>query len=143
MKGSNLINDLTPENHDNNGLANHRGRLTHTFQPANPVAFDIKTTVLNGLRDKQYDGTENMSPHEHLSRFAESCVFCVPAATVTDSQKKLRLFPFTLTGRVRDWLLSLPSGTIQIWEELKLKFLDKYFPMSKYWNKKMKIQNFK
>jgi len=35
------------------GLANHRGRLTHTFQPANHVAFDIKTTVLNGLRDKQ------------------------------------------------------------------------------------------
>jgi len=24
------------------GLANHRGRLTHTFQPANHVAFDIK-----------------------------------------------------------------------------------------------------
>jgi len=27
------------------GLANHHGRLTHTFQPANPVAFDIKTSV--------------------------------------------------------------------------------------------------
>jgi len=54
------------------GLANHRGQLTHTFQPANLVTFDIKTTVLNGLRDKQYDGTENMSPHEHLSRFAET-----------------------------------------------------------------------
>lgn len=24
------------------GLANNRGRLTHVFQPANPVAFDIK-----------------------------------------------------------------------------------------------------
>ena len=52
------------------GLATDRGQLTHTFQPANPVAFDIKTTVLNGLRDKQYDGTENMSLHKHLSRFA-------------------------------------------------------------------------
>ena len=33
------------------GLVNHRGRLTHTFQLANPAAFDIKSTVLNGLRD--------------------------------------------------------------------------------------------
>jgi len=62
---------------------------------------------------------------------------------VTDSQKKLRLFPFTLTSRARDWLLSLPSGTIQTWEELELKFLEKYFPMSKYWDKKMEISNFK
>jgi len=60
------------------GFANHRGRLTHTFQPANPVAFDIKSIVLNGLRDKQYNGTENMSPHERLSHFAETCEFCVP-----------------------------------------------------------------
>ena len=126
-----------------NGLANHRGRLTHTFQPSNHVAFDIKTTVLSGLRDKQYDGTENMSPHEHLSYFVETYEFSVPPAIVTDSQKKLRLFPFTLTGRARDWLLSLPSGTIQTWEELELKFLEKYFLMSKYWDKKMEISNFK
>jgi len=25
----------------------------------------------------------------------------------------------------------------------QLKFLEKYFPMSKYWDKKMEIQNFK
>jgi len=60
------------------GLANHRGHLTHTFWHANPAAFDIKSTVLNGLRDKQFDGIETMSPHEHLSRFVETCEFCVP-----------------------------------------------------------------
>jgi len=60
------------------GLANHCGHLTHTFRPANRAAFDIKSTLLNGLRDKQFDGTETMSPHDHLSRFAETCEFCVP-----------------------------------------------------------------
>jgi hypothetical protein len=73
----------------------------------------------------------------------ETCEFCVPPATVTDSQKKLRLFPFTLTGRARDWLLTIPSDTIKTWDELELKFLQKYFPMSKYWDKKMESQNFK
>lgn len=125
------------------GLALHRGQLTHTFQPANPVAFDIKSTVLNGLRDKQFDGSETMSPHEHLSRFAETCEFCVPPATVTESQKKLRLFPFTLTGRAKDWLLTIPNGTINNWGELELRFLAKYFPMSKFWDKRMEISIFK
>jgi len=125
------------------GLANNRGRLTHTFQPANPVAFDIKTTVLNGLRDKQFDGAEGRSPHENLSHFVETCEFCVPPDTVTVDQKKLRLFAFTLTCRAKDWLLSLPAGTIQTFEEIELKLLEKYFPMSKYWEKKQEISNFK
>jgi len=62
---------------------------------------------------------------------------------VTESQKRLRLFPFTLTGKARDRLLTIPGGTIRTWDELELKFLEKYFPMPKYWDKKMEIQNFK
>jgi len=64
------------------GLANHRGRLPLTFQPANPVAFDIKISVQNGLKDRQFDGTDAMSPHEHLSHFAETCEFCVPDESI-------------------------------------------------------------
>jgi len=125
------------------GLATNRGRLTHVFSPANPVAFDIKASVQNGLKERQFDGTETISPHEHLSHFAETCEFCVPPANVTDDQKKLRLFPFTLTGKAKDWLLTLPNGTIQTWEELELKFLEKFFPMSKYLDKKQEIANFR
>jgi len=40
-------------------------------------------------------------------------------------------------------LLSLPSGTIQTWEELELKFLKKYFTLSKYWEKKQEISIFR
>jgi len=40
-------------------------------------------------------------------------------------------------------LLSLPAETIQTFEELELKFLEKYFPLSKYWEKKQEISNFK
>jgi len=62
---------------------------------------------------------------------------------VIEDQNKLRLFAFTLTGRAKHWLLTLPSGTIQTWDELELKFLEKYFPMSKYWEKKHEISNFR
>jgi len=49
------------------GLAANCSRLTHVFQPANPVAFDIKTSIQNHLKDRQFDGSDNVSPHEHLS----------------------------------------------------------------------------
>jgi len=96
----------------------YQGRLTHIFQPANPVAFDIKTSVQQGLSNNQYEGREAQCPHEYLSKFYETCQYCVPPAHVIEYQKKLRLFAFTLIGRAKDWLLSLPSGTRQTWEEL-------------------------
>ena len=77
------------------GLTTYCGRLTHIFQPANPVAFDIKTYVQQGLINNQYEGREAQCPHEHLSKFYETCQYCVPPAHVTEDQKKLRLFAFT------------------------------------------------
>jgi len=125
------------------GLVANRGHLTHVFQPSNPVAFDIKTSVQQALKETQYDGKDSMSTHEHLSRFYKTCQFCVPPATVIENQKKRRLFVFTLTGRAKDSLLSIPNGTIQTWDELELKFLERFFPMSKLWEKKHQITNFK
>lgn len=55
----------------------------------------------------------NACPHEHLSRFYETCQYYVPPANVTKDQKKLRRFAFTLIGRAKEWLLSLPSVTLQ------------------------------
>ena len=82
-------------------LTTYRGRLTHIFQLANPVAFDIKTYVQQGLSNNQYEGREAQFPHEHLGNFYEPCQYCVPPAHVTEDKKKLRLFAFTLTGRAR------------------------------------------
>ncbi|MCI90165.1 putative transposable element protein, partial [Trifolium medium] len=39
------------------------------FQPANPVAFDIKNTVLSALKEDQYSGFESQCPNLHLSHF--------------------------------------------------------------------------
>jgi len=95
------------------GLVSNRGHLTHVFQPANHIVFDIKTYVQIGLKENLHDGKDTMSPHECLSHFFETCQFCILPANVTEDQKKLRLFAFTLTGRAKDWLFTIPSGTIQ------------------------------
>ncbi|GKD26256.1 hypothetical protein Tco_1232470 [Tanacetum coccineum] len=40
----------------------------------------------------------------------------------------LRAFPMSLTGATSRWLKNKPSGLITTWEDMKLKFLSKYFP---------------
>jgi hypothetical protein len=41
---------------------------------------------------------------------------------------KLKLFPFSLRGKVKDWLLPLPNGSINSWDNLKEDFIKKYYP---------------
>jgi hypothetical protein len=111
------------------------------FQPANPVNFDIKNSVINALKEEQYSGAESQCPNLHLSRFYEACDYTDPP-NITESQKRLRLFKFSLTGRAKDWLDTLPSGTINTWQELERKFLERYFPIHKFLERRAEIVNF-
>jgi hypothetical protein len=36
---------------------------------------------------------------------------------------KLKLFPFSLRGKPKDWLLSLPNGSINSWDNLREGFI--------------------
>jgi len=61
----------------------------------------------------------------------------MPLANVTEDQKKLRLFVFTLIGRPKYWLLYLPNGTIQTWDELENQVLAEIFPYGKVLGKEI------
>jgi len=151
------------------GIGTQRCLITHGFQPVNLVAFNIKNSILVGLRFTHvivafthrfqpvnlvafthgfqpvklmsYDGGSLQDPYEHLSTFHESCIFCCPDG-VTEDQKKLQLFALTLTERAKDWLHALPNGTIQQWKELEEKFLKRFFPISKLLEKRAEISSF-
>ncbi|GAU41120.1 hypothetical protein TSUD_288100 [Trifolium subterraneum] len=117
------------------------GQISMGFQPANPVTFDIKNTVLTGLRDNQFDGSAIRDPWAHLERFYETCTMCRPEG-YTDSQIKLRLFGFTLIGRAKDWLQCIPSGTITTWKELEDKFLERFFTNDMFLARRADITGF-
>lgn len=51
---------------------------------------------------------------------------------VPESQIKMRLFGFSLTGREKDWLHCLISGTIQTWTELKDEFLERFYTIAPF-----------
>ncbi|GAU10050.1 hypothetical protein TSUD_422990, partial [Trifolium subterraneum] len=111
------------------------------FQPVNPVSFDIKNTVLSALKENQFAGSESECPNIHLGRFYEACGYTDPPG-VTESNKKLRLFPLSLTDRAKDWIDTLPPNTITSWDELELKFCERYFPIHKFLERRNDITNF-
>ncbi|KAK2410681.1 hypothetical protein QL285_046032 [Trifolium repens] len=117
------------------------GQISMGFQPANPVTFDIKNTVLSGLRENQFDGSAIRDPWAHLENFYETCNMCRPDG-FTDSQIKLRLFGFTLIGRAKDWLQCIPSGTITTWKELEDKFLERFFTTDQFLARRADITGF-
>ncbi|GAU44809.1 hypothetical protein TSUD_292020 [Trifolium subterraneum] len=111
------------------------------FQPANPVTFDIKNTVINALKEEQYSGAEAQCPNLDLSHFYDACDLTGPPG-ISDSDKRLRLFKFSLTGIEKDWLDTIPPGTIQTWQQLERKFKDRYFPIHKFFERRADIMNF-
>jgi hypothetical protein len=56
---------------------------------------------------------------------------------------KLRLFPFSLRGKVKNWWLALPKGTITSWDECTNIFMTKFFPPAKTMQLHSNITGFK
>ncbi|XP_071912445.1 uncharacterized protein [Coffea arabica] len=69
-------------------------------------------------------------PYKHLQEFDVVCNSMKPPGII-EKQIKMRAFPFSLKDSAKDWLYYLPPGSITTWDQLKKKFLDKYFPASR------------
>ncbi|GJX20877.1 reverse transcriptase domain-containing protein [Tanacetum coccineum] len=55
---------------------------------------------------------------------------------------KLMLFPFSLEGAARIWLEKEPPRSIETWDDLVTKFINKFFPPSKTTNLRNEITRF-
>ncbi|GJZ79608.1 reverse transcriptase domain-containing protein [Tanacetum coccineum] len=55
---------------------------------------------------------------------------------------KLMLFPFSIDGLARIWLEKEPPRSIETWDDLVSKFINKFFPPSKTTNLRNEISNF-
>ena len=56
---------------------------------------------------------------------------------------KLKLFPFSLRDRAKNWFSSLPCNSIDSWNKCKDAFITKYFLPTKNISLRTQIMNFK
>ncbi|CAJ2637261.1 unnamed protein product [Trifolium pratense] len=78
---------------DNDALANQG------FQPANPVSFDIKNTVLSALKENPYSGSEAQCPNLHLSHFYEACDYTDPPGALEQMPSYAKFLKELLTKK--------------------------------------------
>ncbi|GJU25821.1 hypothetical protein Tco_1164442, partial [Tanacetum coccineum] len=92
-------------------------------------------------RDNTFNGSDHKDTNEHIEKVLGIVnLFHIP--NITQDQIMLRAFLMSLTGAVSHWLRNKPSGSITTWEDLKMKFLNKYCPPAQTAMKIEEINNF-
>jgi hypothetical protein len=104
--------------------------------------YKIKPALLNLVMKEQFSGVSTDDAAAHLNNFVELCEM-QKYKDVDGDIIKLKLFPFSLRGRARDWLLSLPRNSIDSWVKCKDAFIGKYYPPAKIISLRSDIMKFK
>ena len=111
--------------------------------PAPEAAFfEIKPALLNLVMREQFSGVSTDDAAAHLNNFVELCEM-QKYKDVDGAIIKLKLFPFSLRGRAKDWLLSLPRNSIDSWDKCKDAFIGKFYPPAKIISLRSDIMKFR
>ena len=87
--------------------------------------FELKPAIIQMVQTSvQFGGFLLDDPNDHIVNFLEICdTFKFNGVSI--DAIRLRLFPFSLQDKAKNWLNSLPSGSITAWDDLAQKFLSK------------------
>ena len=90
--------------------------------------FEIKPNTIQML--PSFYGRNHEDPYRHVDEFLEICT-TFKLNNLTDDAVRLRLFPFSLKDKAKEWLYSLEPESITSWAKMQHDFLKKYFPIGK------------
>jgi hypothetical protein len=123
--------------HENNKLYDFTSTNNSDFicTPITPPApttnfYEIKPALLNLVMKEQFSCASTDDAAAHLNNFVELCEM-QKYKDVEGDIIKLKLFPFSLRGKAKDWLLTLPRNSIDSWAKCKDAFIGKYYPPAK------------
>ena len=90
--------------------------------------FELRSALVHQL--PKYYGMSTENPCKFLKEFL---VVRETMRNMNEDEEALRLkaFPFALGEQAKHWLMSLPSRSINTWNQLCAKLLDKFYPAAK------------
>jgi hypothetical protein len=100
--------------------------------------YEIKPNYLSLVQQNQFGGSTSEDAGLHLNTFSEICDI-MRIKDVNPNVVRLRLFPFSLREKAKDWLLLLPKGTITSWNACTSAFMSKFSLQQKLCNYGRKI----
>src|SRR3954467_1164635 len=123
---------------------NNNDFLSTPIAPPAPDAtfYEIKPAVLNLVMREQFSGASSDDVAAHLNNLVELCEM-QKYKDVDGDIMKLKLFLFSLRGKAKEWLLSLPKNSIDSWIKCKDAFIRKYYPPAKIISMRSEIMKFK
>ena len=93
----------------------------------NASNMEMKPALIHLVQSNQFNGLAHENPYTHLATFLEICNI-VKIHQVPNEAIRLSLFPFSLVGNAKAWLNSFPQNSLNDWDDVVAKFLNKYFP---------------
>ncbi|XP_020208580.1 uncharacterized protein LOC109793528 [Cajanus cajan] len=110
--------------------------------PNTSRAMEMKPAFLTLVSSQQFAGLDHEDPYLHLSNFYELCgTMGIPEGD--EEAVYLRLFPFSLIGKAKVWLQSHPNQSLTSWGDVEKKFVNRFYPSSKYIKAKSEITTFR
>ena len=99
-------------------------------EPIITPGYELLPCLIKLIWEQSFSGEGNENPYSHLQEFKQTYA-CLRIAGMSDKTLRWKLFPFSLTGRTKQWY-SLTVGSMQgDWETLCSKFCLCFFPISK------------
>ena len=91
--------------------------------------FELKPALITMVQASPFCGKAHKDANAHLQHFLEICsTFTIKR--VTQDAIRLRLFPFSLLEKVKQWFY-LNRNAVDTWDKCSNAFVVKFFPMGK------------
>ncbi|KAG8657494.1 hypothetical protein MANES_03G073016v8, partial [Manihot esculenta] len=106
-------NNRTIRNHAYPSFGDFRPSVVRSRVDANN--FEFEPSLVQMVQQSLFNGQHIENPYLHLSNVMEISDM-VKLNGVSKGAIRLRLFPFSLRDRAREWLNALPPRSITTWE---------------------------
>jgi hypothetical protein len=103
---------------------------TPVLKPTCSSSYELYPSLIVMVWAQPFLGNDNENPCHHLLEFEEICS-CLSISGMTKETLRWKLFPLSLTWKVKQWYTFVIESTNGDWDELKDKFCLAFFPMSR------------
>jgi hypothetical protein len=110
--------------------------------PIHTSSYELHPNFIAMDRDQSFAGTEEENPYTHVREFEQLCS-CITIGGKAQEMLKWILFPFSLTGRAKQWYNLKVRIVEGKWEVLREKFCCTFFSLARISDLRCKIILFK